>query len=233
MVQVGGIRPVLYIPVNHSVKAVSDKEKILQRIRAALAQEDKEAVRPPDFVADVYAPAEEQDLAVLFAKSLLDVQGFFCFCENEQEFLQNLFALLRSKRTKEIFVWEKYLQQVLDLAEVAYQADDSRLHEAEMSITTCEALIARTGSILVSSKRASGRRLNIYPPVHVVVAFTSQLCYDLRSALQSIQQSSPTMPSMLSLITGPSRTADIEKTLVLGAHGPKELHVFLIEDLIE
>lgn len=40
------------------------------------------------------------------------------------------------------------------------------------------------------------------------------------------------MPSMVTLITGPSRTADIEKTLVMGAHGPKELYVFLLEDIL-
>jgi L-lactate dehydrogenase complex protein LldG len=76
-----------------------------------------------------------------------------------------------------------------------------------------------------------GRSMTVFPPVHVVVAFTSQLVPDLKSAFQLIKNKyNGKLPSMLSAITGPSRTADIEKTLVLGAHGPKELYVFLVQD---
>jgi L-lactate dehydrogenase complex protein LldG len=77
-----------------------------------------------------------------------------------------------------------------------------------------------------------GRRLTIYPPIHVVVAFASQIVPDLPEGIAYLRQLHPEgLPSMVSLVTGPSRTADIEKTLVLGAHGPKELHVILIDDL--
>jgi L-lactate dehydrogenase complex protein LldG len=65
----------------------------------------------------------------------------------------------------------------------------------------------------------------------VVVAFTSQLVPDIKSALVQIKQRyEGRLPGMLSMITGPSRTADIEKTLVMGAHGPKALYVFLVQD---
>ena len=62
--------------------------------------------------------------------------------------------------------------------------------------------------------------------------FLQQLVDDLKQALKLIRLKYDTIPSMISLITGPSRTADIEKTLVMGAHGPKELYVFLIDDSI-
>jgi L-lactate dehydrogenase complex protein LldG len=72
--------------------------------------------------------------------------------------------------------------------------------------------------------------LSIYPHVHIVIAFTSQLVLDLKDAFKLLKVKYPeTTPTMISNITGPSRTADIEKTLVLGAHGPKELYVFLLE----
>jgi len=89
-------------------------------------------------------------------------------------------------------------------------------------------LVARTGSILVSSSSQSGRQLNVFPPIHIVLAHVSQLVNYLDDALISIQQKyGDDLPSAISTITGPSRTADIEKTLVLGAHGPKEFIVFL------
>jgi L-lactate dehydrogenase complex protein LldG len=66
--------------------------------------------------------------------------------------------------------------------------------------------------------------------VHIVVAYTSQLVHDIKDGLQLVQDKyGDRLPSMISLISGPSRTADIEKTLVLGAHGPKELILFLVE----
>ncbi len=76
----------------------------------------------------------------------------------------------------------------------------------------------------------SGRRLMIFPPVHIVIANASQLVTDIKDGLAGIKLKYPSiLPSSITLITGPSRTADIEKTLVLGAHGPKELYVFYLE----
>ncbi len=83
---------------------------------------------------------------------------------------------------------------------------------------------------MLSNGNAAGRRLSIYPGVHIVLAYTSQLVPDLKDGFALIKKKYGTeIPSMISNVTGPSRTADIEKTLVLGAHGPKELFVFLLE----
>jgi L-lactate dehydrogenase complex protein LldG len=84
---------------------------------------------------------------------------------------------------------------------------------------------------MVSNENAAGRRLSIFPHHHIVIARTGQLVLDLKDAFKLIKNKyGDQLPSMISTITGPSRTADIEKTLVLGAHGPKELFVFLIDD---
>ena len=91
--------------------------------------------------------------------------------------------------------------------------------------------MARTGSVLVSAGSASGRRLSIYPDQHLVLARASQIVPDIGDALKRLQDGYDNkLPSMISLTTGPSRTADIEKTLVLGAHGPRRLTLFLLED---
>lgn len=89
----------------------------------------------------------------------------------------------------------------------------------------------RTGSAIISSNGNSGRQLNFYPPVHIIIANKSQIVDYLEDGLKAIQEKygKQTLPSLISFISGPSRTADIEKTLVLGAHGPKTLHVFIYE----
>jgi L-lactate dehydrogenase complex protein LldG len=84
---------------------------------------------------------------------------------------------------------------------------------------------------MVSSGQMAGRQIFVYPDVHIVLANASQLVPDIKDALIRIRKKYDNrMPSMITMITGPSRTADIEKTLVMGAHGPKELFVFLLED---
>ena len=106
------------------------------------------------------------------------------------------------------------------------------LVNSDTTITDCEALVARTGSVIVSSRQSSGRRASVFPDHHIVVARSSQVVADLKDALQLMKVRYPDqLPSMITAITGPSRTADIEKTLVQGAHGAKEIYVFLIDEL--
>lgn len=93
------------------------------------------------------------------------------------------------------------------------------------AVTLCEALVARTGSVLVSSLNG-GRAATILPPTHIVYARAHQLHAEIDSALEQARAQSPSA-SLYSLITGPSRTSDIEKMLVLGAHGPKRLVVIV------
>ena len=107
--------------------------------------------------------------------------------------------------------------------------DKHRLEACDAGLTACESLIAQTGSLLVSSAANGGRALSILPHAHVVVARVGQVLPDLEQALAEARaRHGGSLPSMLSFITGPSRTGDIERILVLGAHGPKALHVILI-----
>jgi L-lactate dehydrogenase complex protein LldG len=107
--------------------------------------------------------------------------------------------------------------------------DKNALESCDAGITSCEALVAQTGSILVSSASSGGRALSILPHVHVVVATRDQIVATLADALHAAKaHHNGHLPSMLSFITGPSRTGDIERILVLGAHGPKELVLILV-----
>jgi len=103
------------------------------------------------------------------------------------------------------------------------------LEKCDAAITGCDALIAQTGSVLVTPASAGGRTLSVLPPHHIVIARRGQVVPDLASALQLVRKLyAPNWPSFLSFITGPSRTGDIERILVLGAHGPKKLTIFLL-----
>ncbi|MGC8828729.1 MAG: LutC/YkgG family protein [Verrucomicrobiia bacterium] len=108
-----------------------------------------------------------------------------------------------------------------------YNVDE--LERCEASITECDCLVAQTGSVIVSSRSTGGRAISVLPPHHIVIAKKEQLAPSLPEAIGLIKQKyNGNFPSMISIITGPSRTGDIERILVLGAHGPKKLTVFLI-----
>ncbi len=105
----------------------------------------------------------------------------------------------------------------------------AELESCDAAITGCDALVAQTSSVLVTTASAGGRALSVLPPHHIVIARRSQVVPDLASALQLVRKLyAPNWPSFLSFITGPSRTGDIERILVLGAHGPKKLTIFLL-----
>jgi len=208
---------------------ISSKELMLKKIRKALL-EKRDSPYPNLEETPLYKPTEEIP-EILFAEQLTAVSGNFIFCENGVEFIENILELAERFKWRKIYCWEPELQQLLANYEFPFYKTDKDFEMAEVGITMCEALIARNGSILVSNQNEAGRRLSIFPHHHIVIARTGQMVMDLKDGFQLIKNKyGAQIPSMISTITGPSRTADIEKTLVLGAHGPKELFVFLIDD---
>jgi len=104
--------------------------------------------------------------------------------------------------------------------------DVKELESCDAGITECDALVAQTGSVLLTSRSAGGRALSVLPPHHVVLARREQLVRDLPEAFALLKRTyAGNYPSMISFVTGPSRTGDIERILVLGAHGPKRLSI--------
>jgi L-lactate dehydrogenase complex protein LldG len=207
---------------------ITPKERLLKKIRKALL-EKRDNPYPNLEEMPIY-PAAEDIPEVMFAEQFTAAAGQFVFCEDEIQFIDNLLTLAEERNWHKIYCWEPALQAMLERYEYPYYETDKDFEQAEVGFTLCEALIARNGSILISNADMAGRRLSIYPPIHIVLAYTSQLVVDLKDGFNTIKQKyGIQLPSMLSVITGPSRTADIEKTLVLGAHGPKEIFVFLLD----
>jgi L-lactate dehydrogenase complex protein LldG len=206
----------------------TSKEKLLKKIRKALL-EKRDNPYPQLEDLPFYPPTDEMP-EVIFAEQFTNVAGQFVFCEDELQFIENLINLAEARGWRKIYCWEPKLQEILNQFEYPFYETDKDFEQAEVGFTLCEALIARNGSILLSNGNMAGRRLSIYPPVHIVLAYTSQMVMDLKDGFKLIKERyGNNLPSMISNVTGPSRTADIEKTLVLGAHGPKELFVFMLE----
>lgn len=202
----------------------SAKENILKKIRQALSNPvplpfpNSEGNQPVFHV-------EEEDLAVVFADEFSKLQGKFAYCSNEQDMAGQVYALLLQKGWTKVYIREEELASALP--QVTRYPD---LPGCDVSITGCESLVARTGTIVMSSAQASGRTTSVYAPVHICIARSTQLVPDIRDALLLIREKyANRIPSLVTFASGPSRTADIEKTLVTGVHGPKEVYCFLLE----
>jgi len=210
------------------MKETTAKEKMLKKIRKALL-EKRDNPYPNLEDTPLYKESDEY-LEVMFAEQFTAIAGQFIYCSDEIQFIENLLQLAEEKTLRKIYCWEPALQNLLATYEYPFYSTDTDFMQADVGITLCEALVARNGSVLVSNGNAAGRRLSIYPNIHIVLAYTSQLVLDLKDGFTMLKEKyGVQLPSMISNITGPSRTADIEKTLVIGAHGPKEVYVFLIE----
>jgi L-lactate dehydrogenase complex protein LldG len=204
------------------------RENILKRIRQALTIETPMPF-PQRAVPEAVVHPLTQEIEVEFAERFTALDGKFVYCINRQELAFQLGSLIRKQNWEKVYCVEGALQHLIAPI-VGERLNISDLAQCDVSITGCDTLVARTGSIVLSSALTEGRTASVYAPIHVCIAFTSQLVYDLGDAFKALrQQHGDRFPSLVSFATGPSRTADIEKTLVVGVHGPKQVYLFLVE----
>ncbi len=204
------------------------KEKILKKVRKALIEKSVKGINV-DFDSDIYQKPEEP-LEIIFAQQFTKLNGKFIYCQDEKELAENLSSLIAENQWERVFCFEKSAKEILKKTKIGFSENEKDIKHANVGISLCEYLAARTGSVLVSSKQSSGRRLPAFANYHIVIAYSSQLVYTIKEALTGIKKKyGANLPSMIVNISGPSRTADIEKTLVQGAHGPKEIYVFLVD----
>jgi L-lactate dehydrogenase complex protein LldG len=229
---------------------VTEREKIFARIREALsvvapvpghhgagAQHASTSAAPSAQAREWLPPAGDsfEDQLARFRANAADLKATFYFCNSRDEMTK----LLLERRDVE--GWKKVASHGGELTDAACRAlalplcrtDESfnvnELESSDAGITECDALVAQTGSVLVTNRSAGGRALSVLPPHHVVLARREQLLRDLPAAFELLKKKyAGNYPSMISFITGPSRTGDIERILVLGAHGPKKLTIFCV-----
>lgn len=204
---------------------MSARENILNKIKKALAQPTP--LPFPDAEKQVFPfQPQQQDLVVEFAEQFTNLQGKFIFCLDASELMIHFNKLCHQNQWTKLYCEESELHDLLQ--QTSWHSD---IADCEAAITSCETLVARTGTMVLSST-ANNRVPSVYAPIHICIAYASQLVYDVKDAIQAVSvKYKGNLPSLISFATGPSRTADIEKTLVVGVHGPKEVYCFLVDDL--
>jgi L-lactate dehydrogenase complex protein LldG len=205
------------------------KENILKKIRQALTNSTPLPFPQSEGNSSVYKPSH-QELEIEFAERFKVLQGRFVYCLDHTELVEQLKAIVEHNKWQKIFCRDEALKAKLSENNFNGTSNDD-LPGCDVAITTCEWLVARTGSIVMTAAGSGGRTVSVYAPVHICIAYRSQLVYDVKDVLlQAKEKYAGNLPSLITFATGPSRTADIEKTLVVGVHGPKEVYVMLVDD---
>lgn len=207
----------------------SAKDNIIKKIKESkLAHTEQVFSISAD--TEIYKPILP-DAETCFKNELQSISGQCEIFDTENELVDFLKKILSEKKVKYVFCREKHISEKISEFHILSAEQDTNFSQIEVAISSCEFLIARTGSVVVTSASLSGRQIISYPPIHIVMADTSQLVDYPEDAYNAISiKYSHNIPSQITTITGPSRTADIEKTLVLGAHGPKEFIVLLCRE---
>jgi len=206
------------------------RENILGSIRKALIENHVPMPFPEADKLTSFFATDNKSMEEKFAFEFNKLGGKFVYSADESEMIQQLSALADTLKWDHIHVKDSFLLQLFKEHHLDFIQEGSDMRNIEVGLSLCECLIARTGSTILSSGQDYGRALPVYAPIHITIAFANQMVWDIGDAITLLQEKyKNNLPSMLSLTTGPSRTADIEKTLVVGVHGPKEVYVFLVD----
>jgi L-lactate dehydrogenase complex protein LldG len=221
----------------------SPRQAFLQRVRAALA-EGNQAPGAPELPArgsTGYQGAE--DLVARFCQEFTNAGGQAHVVGDALSAVPLVRDLATRYGARRILLGEGIYLEPLHLGqalvgegreihlvqELAARAREEFFH-ADLGISGVDYLIAETGSLVLGSRLGQPRSLSLLPPVHLALAHREQILPDLFDLFEGPSALSPEgLPSNLALITGPSKTGDIELRLVTGVHGPGEIHVVLID----
>ncbi len=211
---------------------------IMQSIRAHLASSPTiELIHAPVIANEqVAAVAHESSPVETFVERLESVGGHCLVVRDEADAAAALAdivsALQGSTSASRVALSDASLiarlTQGLEV-EMAVSPAAADLFNYDIGISTAQAGITETGTLILEAEKERNRLVSLLPPVHIAVVNSRDLHLTIGDALAALRHEN-SLSRAITFITGPSRTADIELTLTVGVHGPKELHVIIIDD---
>jgi L-lactate utilization protein LutC len=219
----------------------TSREAFLQRVRQAVAQGNR-AGASADIPArgGVGYQGGGLDPVARFCSELTAAGGTAHVAPDQAAAVATVLGLVKSKSPRRVLLGRgPHLDgldlsaslralniEVIDVAALTPATGRGPMFAAALGISGVEYLVAETGTVVIAARPDDPRSVSLLPPVHIAVASRAQLIGDLFDLFEAVAPAE--VPSCLSLITGPSKTGDIELRLVTGVHGPGELHVVLI-----
>jgi len=226
---------------------MNPREQLLARVRSALGRRPGDPVAAaPEVDPDlVHVAGTEGDLAAVFAERAEAVGMTVHRYGDAAEAAAGAEALLRERGARRLVASVRgsagdeagaagvVLEHLLAAGFERVAEGGGTLeaqYEADAGLTDVAAAIAESGSLALASDAAHGRGASLVPPVHLAVVEAGQVVGDMLAFWDRYAGAAPAaLPSSVSLVTGPSKTADIEGELITGVHGPGEVHILIVE----
>lgn len=224
---------------------MTGRDRFLERVRQAVAEGNRAgAATALGERGNLGYQGASPDPVERFAQELVAAGGAFHRASDVAAARRLVAGLVQASAARKVLVGRGKVLDAVDPSAVLAEQDvqvlrtDSAeatrdaLFAVDVGISGVAYLIAETGSVVAATAPAEPRSLTLLPPVHIAVAGRSQILPDLFDLFARFNSSpGPGLPSCLTIITGPSKTGDIELRLVTGVHGPGELHVVLIDSV--
>ena len=174
-----------------------------------------------------------EDLDILFASMLIEKGGKFIFCETINDAVTEVRALADEMKWAHVFCWENEIKDAFCENNFQKGAIGFTIENSNAAMCLCETLVADTGSLILSPKQASRRRLPVFPKVQIFIADTSQIAGDLNKAVDMFNiKNRGELPSLLDLADNVKGHYYHDGNLVLKAEGTSEIYVFLVDQKI-
>ncbi|HEX5883434.1 MAG TPA: lactate utilization protein [Pyrinomonadaceae bacterium] len=210
----------------------SARDAILGSIRSHLAT-SAPYDNPANFENPVILSNKKLDLSPveLFKRNLESVNGHCILTTDVTDALRQIITDLKGRRIAisddpNVERWLRLTDLEIEELGIAPNAQD--IFRFDIGISTAQAAIAETGTLVLDSAHERHRFVSLVPPVHIAIVDASRIVETLGDALALLRSKNEISPAV-TFITGPSRTADIELTLAIGVHGPQELYVIIKE----
>lgn len=214
-------------------KDATFKEQMLAKVRNALIERQEALFKDIDQRTETWVPIKEEDgTAITFVQNFKENGGIFVYLESEAEFAERLRQWAPENGWEPLWCTSPEMQSLLNKYGIPFTESMEREPKKKLvSLTGCECLVAQTGSIVLSDAMTLTREAYAMPDILLVLATTEQIMPGMRTAFQYVKRKySNNKPSQLTIITGPSRSTNIEQTLVIGASGIRQVAVFLIDE---
>ncbi len=210
----------------------TNKEQILAKVREAVMAKDENMFSDVNMQADTWTPFKEEDGAdFTFVERFKDNGGIFIYFESRADFLAAMRQFVVENQWDPLCSTSPKIEEVFKGSDIKLCHDYSIKRKKTVSITDCECLIAHTGSVVVTDKCAGSRAAYSDADILLVYASPSQIVASMKDALHLIKKNHCSdKPAETVIISGVSRSTEIDNQLVIGAQGIKQIALFLVEE---
>ena len=210
----------------------TNKEQILAKVREAVMTKDENLFKDVNMQVDTWTPFKEEDGAdFTFVERFKENGGIFVYFESKENFLDAMKQYVVENQWEPLCSTSKKMHEIFKDSGITLSRDYTTKRKKTVSITDCECLIAHTGSVVVTDKCAGSRAAYSNADVLLLFASPSQIVASMKDAIHLVKEKyGSEKPSETVIISGASKSTEIDNQLVIGAQGIKQIALFLVED---